>query len=476
MKSPNIQDRIMSSIEGMDKLDSSLGSSIFDGEEMASSPTKTSDIEQAILRAKDLTILRLESEIDLLKRQLSKVLQASTSKIRDLVEKGKELKSQVESLQSENAALRRTQRDKQVHDEELKALFQEEAHGRHGAHSPSTPSTLGGSRMFPAPTDAPSPSPAGDEALWKALFLSLQASASKQGGMDLSISPIPGSSRGCWTSLDPDDFELALNTAFFQRNRKQHISALSRSVTTVAKVMKALSTMLDIPGDLMDLNTLTNSLVRAVAMGLCGAAAGRIMVQQGDLLKLIAEVESEEDQSTRSKSRYLPLEGIAAKVIREGCDINCHPNADLLVLQAYSERVDGLQGDMRPFVCVPIFDEMGEIAGSLTLYSRPQPQGAPGRGFSEEDQIMCREFGKQCGKEFKQCEMFAASWRSQQMFNRFLRYTPVVNSKQDFVAILRIMMDMIANVISVSQTGVFLLDKDTSEFRLLHTCEGDGAA
>ena len=39
---------------------------------------------------------------------------------------------------------------------------------------------------------------------------------------------------------------------------------------------------------------------------------------------------------------------------------------------------------------------------------------------------MIEQFAREGGKEFRQCTMFDASWRSQQLLQRFLRFTPVV--------------------------------------------------
>ena len=59
--------------------------------------SKGSAIEQAILRAKDLTIARLTEEVDTLKRQAARAQQASSSKLREQDEKIRELKRQVQA-------------------------------------------------------------------------------------------------------------------------------------------------------------------------------------------------------------------------------------------------------------------------------------------------------------------------------------------------------------------------------------------
>jgi hypothetical protein len=63
-----------------------------------SPPSKGTDIEQAILRAKDLTITRLEQEVDILKRQAAKSLQATSAKFREQEDKIRDLKRQVRAL------------------------------------------------------------------------------------------------------------------------------------------------------------------------------------------------------------------------------------------------------------------------------------------------------------------------------------------------------------------------------------------
>jgi hypothetical protein len=60
-----------------------------------SSPSKKVEIENAILRAKDSTISRLEEEIDTHRRQTAKVNHAASTKIREQEEKIKDLKNQV---------------------------------------------------------------------------------------------------------------------------------------------------------------------------------------------------------------------------------------------------------------------------------------------------------------------------------------------------------------------------------------------
>ena len=60
-----------------------------------SCPANGSAIEQAILRAKDLTIIRLEEEVDVLKRQAARAQQIASSKLREQDEKIRELKRQV---------------------------------------------------------------------------------------------------------------------------------------------------------------------------------------------------------------------------------------------------------------------------------------------------------------------------------------------------------------------------------------------
>jgi hypothetical protein len=62
-----------------------------------------------------------------------------------------------------------------------------------------------------------------------------------------------------------------------------------------------------------------------------------------------------------------------------------------------------------------------------------------------------RQFAKEGGKEFRQCTMFETSWRSQQLLQRFLRFTPLVETSSDFLAILLLLTEMISNVVSVSQ-------------------------
>lgn len=77
-------------LEERDWADASI---VFDQRE--SFPAKGTAIEQAILRAKDLTILRLEDEVDSLKRQAARAQQLSSTKLREQEEKIRELKRQV---------------------------------------------------------------------------------------------------------------------------------------------------------------------------------------------------------------------------------------------------------------------------------------------------------------------------------------------------------------------------------------------
>ena len=102
----------------------------------------------------------------------------------------------------------------------------------------------------------------------------------------------------------------------------------------------------------------------------------------------------------------------------------------------------------RALVAAPVFDDGGTgIVAVLLVVHRV------GQTFSEEERVMIEQFAREGGKEFRQCTMFDASWRSQQLLQRFLRFTPVVGNSPDFLAILRLLTEMISNVVNVSQVS-----------------------
>mmetsp|Transcript_13661 Transcript_13661/g.21341 ORF Transcript_13661/g.21341 Transcript_13661/m.21341 type:complete len:131 (-) Transcript_13661:1410-1802(-) len=84
-------------------------------------------------------------------------------------------------------------------------------------------------------------------------------------------------------------------------------------------------------------------------------------------------------------------------------------------------------------LCAPVRDEVKEVVGCILLIDRRAKtstlmqlygKGREATTFSDEESDLLKEFGSECGKEFRQCEMFTQSWRAQQLLQRFLRFTP----------------------------------------------------
>jgi hypothetical protein len=326
-------------------------------------------------------------------------------------------------------------------------------------------------------------------------------------------------------SLSRDQFMNVMNqglTVMSTKARLRFLAEFFSEIRSAATVMKFQQTLLDLPGDEMDLVCLCQLLI-GQAVALANAAGGRILLRQEDQFILIAdnldestarqqeakvsEKSSRPDDGTGSgdsvstgfpngpgssfsgsnsfakpgtvmETYYagpiLPFEGIAAEVCRSGkpiCLLEPARNP------FFSRSVD-LQYPYKSvaFIAAPLFDDKHEnIVGVIILYAEPliphrkgedgMPNELPDKAkrkthFTREDEILSAAFASEAGKEFKQCTSYADSWRMQQLCQKFSTYSPMLETKDEMGSIFSAFSSQLQMLTEAEDVCLFLINED----------------
>ncbi|EKX40273.1 hypothetical protein GUITHDRAFT_113750 [Guillardia theta CCMP2712] len=452
----------------------------------------------SILVAKDTVLQHQAQEIEDLKKSSSKSLARAWAKIREQENLIQKLRNKISLIEAESDLLRQKLDLRKQKQQELSTWMK--MSGRNSNSSDFDGQyTSKHHKMFK--TDNYDDIP-----IWQQLYFRFREcqtkSPSPAAAEETRVSPMwILFERALSRQMEADDFILAMNmlySQFQQSARNSSLVELYNQISCLNKVMTCMSSMLEIPGSIMDLPLLTSRMLE-IAMDLCAARSGRILFLEGDHLVVMAALSKSKQDGYVDigvNNRPLPIDGIVGKVLKQGKTLNYKMGNDLAA--DFNKTTDVIMGqETTPFVCSPILDADGSLLGCLQLFDhmteKKLQEGDRILNFfnkelqvnrvtcasnAESDrscimQILCEEFARVCGKEFEQCRAFSASWRAQQLLQRFLRFTKIVSNSSDFVSVLKMLNDMTVNVISVDQCGIFYLDKVANEFRLLHTLFDD---
>ncbi len=326
-------------------------------------------------------------------------------------------------------------------------------------------------------------------------------------------------------SLSRDQFMNVMNqglTAMSTKARLRFLAEFFSEIRSAATVMKFQQTLLDLPGDEMDLVCLCQLLI-GQAVALANAAGGRILLRQEDQFLLIADnldeatARQQEAKVLEKSSRpedgiqsgdtistgfpngpgssfsgsnsfakpgtvmetyyagpILPFEGIAAEVCRSGKPICLLEPARS---PFFSRSVD-LQYPYKSvaFIAAPLFDDKHEnIVGVIILYAEPLlpfrkgEDGMPSESsdkpkrkthFTREDEILSAAFASEAGKEFKQCTQYADSWRMQQLCQKFSTYSPMLETKDEMGSIFSAFSSQLQMLTEAEDVCLFLINED----------------
>jgi len=327
-------------------------------------------------------------------------------------------------------------------------------------------------------------------------------------------------------SLSRDQFMSVMSqglSAMSTKARLRFLAEFFSEIRSAATVMKFQQTLLDLPGDEMDLVSLCQLLI-GKGVALANAAGGRILLRQEDQFILIADNLDESvarqqeakviEKTTRSSETIdavagdgvsygfpngpgssftgsnafaklgtvmetyfagpvLPFEGIAAEVCRSG-------QAICLLEPArspfFSRSVD-LQYPYRSVAVIvaPLFDDKHEtVVGTIILYAEPLiphrkgDDGLPDiplqsrrkTNFTREDEILSAAFAAEAGKEFKQCTQYAESWRMQQLCQKFSTYSPMLETKDEMGSIFSAFSSQLQMLTEAEDVCLFLINED----------------
>ena len=312
-------------------------------------------------------------------------------------------------------------------------------------------------------------------------------------------------------------------SAMSTKARLRFLAEFFSEIRSAATVMKFQQTLLDLPGDEMDLVSLCQLLI-GQGVALANAAGGRILLRQEDQFILIADNLDESaarqqeakviEKATRSTEMtggisgdgvsygfpngpgssftgsnlfakpgtvmetyfagpVLPFEGIAAEVCRTGEPICLLEPARS---PFFSRSVD-LQYPYRSvaIIVAPLFDDKHEVVvGAIILYAEPlipQRKGEDGlpevqqhsrrkTAFTREDEILSAAFAAEAGKEFKQCTQYAESWRMQQLCQKFSTYSPMLETKDEMGSIFSAFSSQLQMLTESEDVCLFLINED----------------
>jgi hypothetical protein len=328
-------------------------------------------------------------------------------------------------------------------------------------------------------------------------------------------------------TLNRDQFMSVMNQGLSVMSTKARLRFLAEffsEIRSAATVLKFQQTLLDLPGDEMDLVSLCQLLI-GQAVALANAAGGRILLRQEDQFILIADNLDEtiarqqeakvsekairpsetEDQSTAGDavstgfpngpgSSYsgsnafaksgtvmetyyagpvLPFEGIAAEVCRSAKPICLLEPARS---PFFSRSVD-LQYPYKSvaLIAAPLFDDKHEsVVGVIILYAEPLISYRKGEdgipidptekkrktAFTREDEILSAAFAAEAGKEFKQCTQYADSWRMQQLCQKFSTYSPMLETKDEMGSIFSAFSSQLQMLTESEDVCLFLINED----------------
>jgi hypothetical protein len=326
-------------------------------------------------------------------------------------------------------------------------------------------------------------------------------------------------------TLSRDQFMNVMNQGLSVMSTKARLRFLAEffsEIRSAATVMKFQQTLLDLPGDEMDLVCLCQLLI-GQAVALANAAGGRILLRQEDQFLLIADnldeatARQQESKVFEKSSRaedgissveavstgfpngpgssfsgsnsfakpgtvmetyyagpVLPFEGIAAEVCRSGKPICLLEPARS---PFFSRSVD-LQYPYKSvaFIAAPLFDDKHEnIVGVIILYAEPlipnrkSEDGMPTDSidktkrkthFTREDEILSAAFASEAGKEFKQCTQYADSWRMQQLCQKFSTYSPMLETKDEMGSIFSAFSSQLQMLTEAEDVCLFLINED----------------
>ena len=331
----------------------------------------------ALVKAKNKEIRRLTAEVQTLKAAKAQAIKERDHRIFLLDAANKALQNKVRSMQyaKEQLAAQVSSNEKQR--VTLQNLFAE-AQAQNTRQDPSRPSrptsALGGGDQKPfairgdeSKADRKRGEQEGEEdedeedeeePFWKVLLEKLRAcqhlkkghtaegpSARERGGGGGVEAEDGGPMQLIVTRLledrmTPDEFEKAIFLTLSNKHRRPLLQALAEEIMCTSKVMKLMSVMLDLPGDVMDLNTLTKCLLdRAIQM--TGAQGGRILLKKQDAFILSAEMSVDASEGGRIDiNGSLPYKGICKKVFEEGVTL-MHDHVGSLA-GIYSQKVDSI--------------------------------------------------------------------------------------------------------------------------------------
>lgn len=328
-------------------------------------------------------------------------------------------------------------------------------------------------------------------------------------------------------TLNRDQFMSVMNQGLAVMSTKARLRFLAEfysEIRSAATVLKFQQTLLDLPGDEMDLVSLCQLLI-GQAVALANAAGGRILLRQEDQFILIADnldesvarqqeakvmektvrpSETEDRMSaadavsngfpngpgssfsgsnafakpgTVMETYYagpvLPFEGIAAEVCRSAKPICLLEPAR----SPFFSRAVDLQYPYKSvaIIAAPLFDDKHEIVvGVIILYAEPMILQRKGEdavpsesidrkrktAFTREDEILSAAFASEAGKEFKQCTQYADSWRMQQLCQKFSTYSPMLETKEEMGSIFSAFSSQLQMLTESEDVCLFLINED----------------